>query len=147
MTSTLALLRDYYNQYFGLTTHLHTPALLLARVYISWIFFKAGLVKLRDWDSTLMLFEYEYQVPLLPFEIAAYLATAGELILPILLTIGLLTKLSSLGLFVINLVAVIAYLDMTQAALNQHIFWGALMLMITLFGSGDASLDKRFKIT
>ena len=62
---------------------------LAARVYVAQVFFLAGVTKLRDWSSTLDLFAYEYQVPLLPPVLAAWLGTAGELILPILLVLGL----------------------------------------------------------
>ena len=70
------------NLYCNLTRKislLEPVALLAARCYVAWAFFASGLTKLRDWDSTLMLFEYEYQVPLLPFELAAYLGTAAEI--------------------------------------------------------------------
>ncbi len=60
------------------------------RVYVAHIFFKSGLVKLQSRDSTLALFEYEYAVPLLPPDIAAYLGTAAELALPALVALGLL---------------------------------------------------------
>ena len=58
---------------------------LLIRLWIANIFWKAGTVKIASWDSTLYLFEYEYQVPLIPPEIAAYLGTGVELSMPVLL--------------------------------------------------------------
>lgn len=83
-------------------------ALLLGRLYVAWVFFKAGLTKIDDWGTTLFLFEEEYNVPLLSPELAAFLATFGELVFPVLLALGLLSLVSSLGLFVINIVAVIS---------------------------------------
>ena len=62
---------------------------LIARVWVAEIFFMAGLVKIQSWDSTLALFEYEYNVPILSPYFAAVLGTVAELILPILLAIGL----------------------------------------------------------
>ncbi len=86
------------------------PALLLiGRLWVAWIFFRSGQTKFASWDSTLFLFEYEYQVPFLPWEMAAYLATAGELILPVLLAVGFLSRPTALALFVLNAVAVISY--------------------------------------
>ena len=82
---------------------LEPVALFAARFYVAWAFFASGLTKLRDWESTLMLFEYEYQVPLLPFELAAYLGTAAEIVLPILLVAGLMSRFSALGLFFVIL--------------------------------------------
>ena len=75
------LMTSISNLYLSITNNinlLQPLALLAARFYVGWAFFSSGLTKLRDWDSTLLLFEYEYQVPVLPFELAAYLGTIGE---------------------------------------------------------------------
>jgi len=106
----------------------------------------SGLTKIRIWSGTLALFEYEYQVPLLPPAVAALLGTAAELTLPILIAIGLATRLSSLALFLFNLVAVYAYgsflfSDDGAAGLQQHILWGALLAMLVFHGPGKLSLD------
>ncbi len=116
------------------------------RLWVAWAFFKAGLSKIQSWDSTLMLFEYEYEVPLLPPDIAAYTGTAAELSLPILIAIGLASRLSALGLFVFNIVAVIAYSsflfgDNGAAGLQQHILWGVMLLISVFHGPGKLSLD------
>lgn len=134
--------RDFYNQIFAYVEQLTTPALLIIRLHIAWIFFSSGLTKIRDWESTLMLFEYEYQVPVLSFELAAWLATAGELVLPVLLAVGLLTRVSAIGLFIVNYVAVISLLDIAPAALNQHILWGTLIATVLILGAGKLSADK-----
>ena len=83
-------------------------ALLAARLYVAQVFFASGLTKLRDWDTTLALFADEYRVPLLSPDIAALLGTAGELVLPVLLALGLAGRFAGLGLFVINAVAVVS---------------------------------------
>ena len=82
---------------------------LATRVYVSWQFLKSGWLKISSWDQTLSLFHDEYRVPLLPPTLAAVLGTAGELILPILLIVGLAGRLSALGLFALNAIAVISY--------------------------------------
>ena len=69
---------------------LSTIILLVCRVWVAYVFFNAGLTKISTWESTLFLFEYEYQVPLLPWKLAAYLGTAAELILPVFILLGLL---------------------------------------------------------
>ena len=119
---------------------------LALRLWVGWQFFKSGLVKIQSWDSTLMLFEYEYEVPLLSPKAAAFSATAGELLLPVFLALGLAGRLAALGLSVINVVAVVAYASFLlssdgAAGLQQHILWG-VMLAVTLFhGPGKLSLD------
>ncbi|ALT79688.1 DoxX family protein [Paucibacter sp. KCTC 42545] len=115
--------------------------LLLARLYVAQVFFLSGLSKLRDWSSTLALFEDEYHVPLLPPELAAYLGTAGELVLPVLLVLGLGGRFAALGLSVVNLMAVLSLSELAPAALAGHQLWGVLLLLVALWGSGRWSLD------
>lgn len=69
-----------------------TGVLLLARLWVASVFITSGWLKLTAWDSTLYLFESEYQVPLLPWLWAAYLGTAAELLLPLFLLAGLFTS-------------------------------------------------------
>jgi putative oxidoreductase len=116
-------------------------ALLAARFYVGWAFFASGLTKLRDWDSTLMLFEYEYQVPVLPFELAAYLGTGAEILLPLLLMAGIASRFSALGLFVVNIVAVISLEDIAAAAFAEHVLWGTLLLQVVIFSGGRFAVD------
>lgn len=119
----------------------HSWAALLARLYIAKVFFLAGLTKVQDWDTTLFLFEEEYQVPLIPFELAAYLGTIGELILPVLLVLGFFTRFTALGLFIVNYVAVISLVEIAPAALYLHYIWGLLLAQIIIYGGGNSSLD------
>ena len=122
---------------------LESVAILLARLYVAKIFFLSGLTKIRDWDSTLFLFQEEYKVPLLPPELSAYLGTGGELLLPPLLLFGLLTRFASLSLFIVNIVAAISIPEITQAALSQHYLWAILLLTIVICGGGKFTLDYR----
>lgn len=116
--------------------------LLIARLYLAKIFFLSGLTKITDWDSTLFLFNEEYQVPLLPPELAAWMGTGGELFLPVLLTCGLLGRFSAIGLSIVNFMAVISLGDMPPAALSQHLLWGSLLVMIAISGAGKYSIDS-----
>jgi len=117
-------------------------AQLAARLYVAQVFFQSGLTKLGHWDSTLALFQEEYKVPLLPPELAAVAGTAGELVLPVLLAFGLAGRLAAAGLSVVNLVAVISLAELAPAALQQHQFWGSLLLGLVLWGPGRWSLDR-----
>lgn len=117
-------------------------AALLARLYIAQVFFLSGLTKLRDWETTVALFTDEYKVPLLSPATAAFMGAAGELVLPVLLLLGLAGRFSALGLFVVNAVAVISLREIAPAALQQHIFWGALLAGLAIYGLGPWSLDR-----
>jgi len=138
----LSAINSSYRQFANQVSLLEPIALLIARFYVGWIFFASGLTKLRDWDSTLFLFEEEYQVPLLPYELAAYLGTAAELILPVLLVIGLASRLSALGLFFVNIVAVISFSDIGAAAYMEHVLWGALLVQVVIFSGGFFTVDR-----
>ena len=122
------------------------PVLLLGfRLYVAYVFFMSGLTKIQSWSTTVSLFEYEYNVPLLPPEIAAYLATGAELLLPVLLVFGLITRPAALGLFVLNIVAAmsLAQTDFASAAGHwQHVAWGTMLAVVFTFGPGVLSIDK-----
>lgn len=120
---------------------LQSLALLAARLYVARVFFLSGLTKIHDWSNTLALFADEYHVPLLPPELAAYLGTAGELGLPVLLVLGLGGRFAALGLSVVNVMAVLSLAEIAPAALLGHQLWGALLLVIALWGAGRISVD------
>jgi len=120
-------------------------ASLAIRLYVGWQFFKSGLVKIQDWGGTLALFQDEYQVPVLPPEVAAVMGTFGELFFPALLFIGLFSRPAALGLFFMNAMAVISYPALfafdCPAAINDHFYWGFLLLTLLAHGPGWLSLD------
>jgi putative oxidoreductase len=91
--------------------------------------------------STIMLFTYEYQVPILAPAVAAYLGTATEFIFPVLLAFGLGGRLAAAVLFVFNIVAVISYPGLEQAGIVQHQLYGTLLLLPLLRGPGKISID------
>ena len=149
MTPLLQTVTPPWRRAVGALEALQPLALLAARLYLAQVFLLSGLTKLRDWDVTLALFADEYHVPLLPPEVAAWAGTGGELVLPVLLALGLGGRVAALGLFVLNAVAVISLGDIAPAALQQHQFWGSLLLALLLWGPGrwsvDAWLQRRWR--
>jgi putative oxidoreductase len=127
---------------------------LVVRCHVSWQFLKSGWLKVNSWDQTLYLFENEYHTPLLSPHAAALAGSFGELFFPSLLVLGLAGRLSAIGLFAVNAMAVISYSNIllaegSEAALAQHILWGTLLAFLILYGPGKISLDfllnrKRF---
>ena len=139
----LSRLVKYYYKASRLPEYL-APALDLGiRLFLANIFFKSGLTKIHNWDSTLYLFSDVYQVPLLPPELAAYLTTSAELGLPVLLVMGLLGRFAAGGLFILNLVAVISfYSELSESGINQHLYWGMLLAVLLLISRDAWSIDK-----
>ncbi|MFC3150738.1 DoxX family protein [Litoribrevibacter euphylliae] len=129
-----------HDQIAELATRAYPLLSLMIRLYLAQVFFSAGLTKITDWETTLVLFEYEYAVPLLPFELAAYLATFSELLFPLLLVAGMGTRIAAIALFILNIVAVISLEEMATAALYLHVIWGILLAQLILHGPGFISL-------
>ena len=124
------------------------PLFLLAtRWYVSWQFLKSGWLKVSNWQNTLGLFRDEYHVPVLPPDVAAVAGSFGELFFPVLLVLGLGGRFAPLGLFVVNLMAVISYAHVLlaegfEAALAQHVLWGYMLVLLAVFGQGAWSADR-----
>lgn len=141
-THVVTPLLSLWNRFVTGLEALQPLAQLGARLYVAQAFFLSGLTKIHDWDTTLALFTGEYKVPLLSPMVAAVGGTAGELVLPVLLVLGLAGRFAALGLSVVNAVAVISLAEIAPAALQQHVFWGSLLLALVLWGPGKWALDR-----
>lgn len=142
LANLTGLVLGWFHSLHAVLDALQPAATLLARAYVADAFFKSGLTKLRDWDTTLALFQDEYKVPLLPTDVAAVMGTWGELVLPVLLLLGLGGRFGAVGLSVVNVVAVWSLAEIAPAALQQHVTWGVLLAAVAVFGSGRWALDS-----
>lgn len=111
------------------------------RLWVAHIFWNSGLTKMQSWYSTVTLFTYEYHVPLLPPELAAYLATIVEIGGSVLLAFGLASRFGTAALFILNYVAVMSYPELSDAGRNDHLYWGLLLLLFLFHGPGKLSID------
>ena len=127
---------------------LQAPLAFATRIYVGWwVFWRSGWLKITAWDQTISLFESEYRVPVLSPLWGAITGTAGELIFSALLIVGLGGRIPALGLFVVNLLAVVSYWhefshDSGIAGLRQHHLWGFMLVMLFVYGSGPWALDR-----
>jgi len=125
------------------------------RFYIAYIFFKSGLTKVDSNfmvpQATIDLFDWEYNAPIneffgfqIPAALSANLASYAELIFPILLVIGFLSRPAAVGLFILNAVAMIyvASTDFAAVGIWQHTAWGAMLGLVIIYGPSKFSLDS-----
>ncbi|WP_339870696.1 DoxX family protein [uncultured Brevundimonas sp.] len=116
---------------------------LVVRFGIASVFFLSGRTKvdgvLHITDGTYYLFAEEYRVPLIPSAIAAHLATWAEHLFPILLVLGLATRLSALGLLGMTLVI---QTFVYPGAWATHLTWAGLLLYLVRYGAGPVSVDR-----
>jgi putative oxidoreductase len=130
---------------FELVARVLVPAGLLelgARLAIAYTFLASGRTKVEGFlgitDTTFFLFEEEYSVPLIPSDLAAYMATYAEHFFPVLLVLGLFTRFAAFSLLIMTLVIqLFVYPD----AWNVHMWWGIAMLYLIRHGGGPWSLD------
>ena len=112
---------------------------LLFRVSIAAVFWNSGLTKIASWQSTVVLFRDEYRVPVIPPEIAAALAAAVELTCPVLLVLGLATRLATLPM--LGMTFVIEAFVYPEDWI-EHLSWASLLLMLLTRGPGAIALDR-----
>jgi putative oxidoreductase len=125
----------------------HSLLALAARFAIAGIFFMSGRTKVEGWlsvsDSAIALFADEYRVPVLSPELAAHLATYAEHLFPVLLALGLFTRVSALALLGMTaVIQVFVYPD----AWPTHLSWAGLLAYLAGRGAGAWSLDRAFGI-
>ena len=135
-------------------------ALLMGRLIIAVIFWRSGQTKIEgfqldpirgefllDWprlsDSTVFLFQMEYQLPLIDPTVAAVLTAVAEHIFPLLLILGLFTRVSALSLLVMTgVIQIFVYPE----AWVTHGLWAAILLMLLAQGAGRLSIDRLLKL-
>jgi putative oxidoreductase len=115
---------------------------LLFRLAVASVFWRSAMVKLSDWNATLFLFSDEYKVPLLPPEVAAYMAVTLEMSCPLLLAMGLLTRPAAAALLGMTL---IIQIFVYPQAWGDHILWAGPLLFLLTRGPGALSLDHWFR--
>ncbi|GEO84354.1 DoxX family protein [Ciceribacter naphthalenivorans] len=119
----------------------HDLIALIARLSIAGVFWQSGQTKLDGWrvsDSAIYLFENEYRLPFISPWLGAHLAAFAEHFFPMLLVVGLASRLSALALLMMTLVIQIF---VYPGAWPTHGTWAACLLLILARGPGRASLD------
>ena len=126
-----------------LSEHLSPFALLALRLPVAAVFWRSGRTRVDGWnifsvsENQVFLFEYEFG---LPFPVLmAHVTALAEHIFPVLLVLGLFTRLGALGMLIMT--AVIQLFVYPDAWLNAHMFWAAILFAVVVLGPGKISLD------
>lgn len=125
----------------------HDFLAIIARLSIAAIFFQSGRTKVEGFltvtESTYELFRSEYKLPLIPPEIAAHLSVGVETFVPILLVLGLFTRLSAFVLLGMTaIIEIFVYPD----AWPTHLSWATILLYLVARGGGRLSADRALGI-
>jgi putative oxidoreductase len=111
---------------------------LAMRLGIAYVFFNSAMLKIGSWQQTIALFADEYQVPLLPPELAAYLGTANELISSVLVAVGLFARFGAAALLSLTL---IIQLFVYPTSWPDHLLWAGVLGYVLTRGPGALSID------
>lgn len=122
----------------------HHQVALASRLALSGVFLQSGRTKVEGWmtvtPGAVALFESEYRLPLISPELGAHLAAYAEHVLPLMLVLGLCTRLSALALLLMTLVIQVFVYPL---AWPTHLSWAALLMYLAARGAGRWSLDRR----
>jgi putative oxidoreductase len=111
---------------------------LAMRIGVGAVFFNAGLLKFNSWEFTVLLFRDEYKVPVLDPVTAAQIAMIQELTVPVLLFVGLATRIATIPL--LGMIAVIQTF-VYPGAWTEHLVWASILVFLLTRGPGVFSLD------
>ncbi len=136
-----------YDRVVALVTGCKVQNLVLffVRVVLAGVFWRSGRTKVEEGsllditDTTYFLFSEDYSGVPLPSDLAAVMATYSEHLFPVLLVLGLFTRLSAFALLMMTMVIqIFVYPD---AWWPVHSLWAALALVLIMRGAGTISLD------
>ena len=116
---------------------------LVSRVALAAIFWQSGRTKVKGYlsvtDGAVELFASEYRLPFIDPSWAAHMAAYAEHVFPVLLVMGLFTKVTAVGMLVMTaVIQVFVY----PHAWPTHLSWAALMLYLVFYGPGRVSVDR-----
>ncbi len=146
-TSLVDRYRDWDALYAKLTAWLTPLALLVLRLPVAWVFWRSGRTKVEGWNifalqpSQPFLFEHEFGMPF-PV-LSAHLAAIAEHVLPVMLVLGLATRIGALGMLAMT--AVIQLFVFPDAWFGQHMWWAATLFAVLVLGPGALSVDHLIK--
>lgn len=121
---------------------------LIIRYWVAKLFFFNALAKFPSWQSTVLSFTYEHELPALLDKTVPTVVTWLSLVFSVFLLLGLGGRLPALFLFILNLIAVatspVLFTTAGHFVLSLHVYWGLMLMILMLHGPGKLSLDYLF---
>lgn len=130
---TTAIYENYVN---FINKYLSSILLLSIRIIVGFVFLRSGLVKFSNVDAAILLFEYEYQVPLLNPTFAAYVSMIFEIGCGALIIGGLFTRIAALPLIIMSIV-----IQLFVEQNPEHITWIIMLSTLAIYSGGVLSID------
>jgi len=136
-------LKNIYQEFSNLSEYLQSFALFCARITVAYGFYNPAMMKWNDINSVASWFEsLGIPMPLLN----AYMAATTEIVGVVLLTLGLFTRLISIPLIIVMIVAIFTVHLPHGFEAGNNGFEIPLYYMLFLFiflshGAGKFSLD------
>jgi putative oxidoreductase len=141
----------FYDKAVSLVSGRYAEAIMLlcVRVALAGIFWRSGRSKVEEGSLMTVSENALYQfaddpfnkVPILNGDLGAYVTTYAEHILPILIVLGLFTRIGALGLLIMTFVIQIFVFPEAAVWWQTHILWTALALVLIVRGGGILSAD------
>lgn len=130
-------LKRIYAFYVDFLTKYASHILLLCiRISIGLVFLKSGLTKIANIDNTIILFEYEYELPLISPIVGAYSSIFAELTFGAAVIAGFITRLSALPLIIMTLI-----IQLLVIQNPEHFIWLMQLGTLAVYGGGLLSVD------
>jgi len=137
-------LQKTYSEFTSVSEYLQSLSLLLARFAVAYGFYEPAIMKWSDIDAVAEWFgSMGMPLPLLN----AYMAATTEIVGVVLLTLGLMTRLISIPLIVVMIVAIVTvHLPHGFSAGNNGyeipLYYMLFLLIFLSYGAGKFSLDR-----
>ncbi|MBL6664312.1 MAG: DoxX family protein [Rickettsiales bacterium] len=130
-------LKKFYGVYADfLTKYASHLLLLLLRISVGLVFLKSGLTKIANVDNTIILFEYEYELPLISPIVGAYSSIFAELVFGSAVIAGFVTRLSVVPLIIMTLI-----IQLLVVQNPEHFTWLFQLCTLAIYGGGILSVD------
>jgi len=110
---------------------------LTVRLILAQRFFVSGVLKVANWPAALYLAEHEYRLSGMSAVSAAYTGASIELVCPVLLAAGVLTRYAALPLLILSLLIQVSY-----NPVDWQLYSAALLGWYAIHGAGPLSLER-----